>query len=427
MYSEELKTARERASKANKTAMDYAAEMKAKPEQAKEIEEKFNKAFEDFRVAQSDFQSLEARETKAAEIEASYEQFHKPAAEKHMRTLGLDPTDKDFQRFHRETFRLYVSKGEAFAAAKLATAPKETHALLGSENDLGGFLAPEDLRSEIIKDLPGFSVFRTAGARVVPTSRNSVVFPSIQPNTGSAPEPNMRTSNVAGTWRNEGAQGTDGSAPAVQSQPKFGQERIDIHTWQPAAVVVTAEFIEDAATNVEELLGELFAETKGMDEDYQFLNGTGVNGPEGVLQASIATVPTGVTTVLSYGGILDLWAGLPAQYRNGASFMMNSKTFAAILKLETTGGMILFPPNALPGTLLGKQVYFDEYLPDVGASALPIVFGAFRYYVIAERAEMRIQRLVERFAPAIGLLPTARLGGKVVRKNAFRVQRVAVS
>jgi HK97 family phage major capsid protein len=425
MYNEEIKAARERAATANAEAQKFAQEMREKPEQTAEIEQKFNKAFEVFKAASVDLQRYEGLAKSVAETNDAYEKFHRPAAEKHLKALGLDPKDPEFVKFHRETFRLYVAKGEAFAAAKLAQSPRETHALLGNEGELGGFVAPEDLRAEIIKDLPGFSVFRTAGARVVPTSRNSLVYPSIKANTGSAPEPNMRTSNVAGTWRREGEQGTDGSAPATQNQPTFGEERIDIHTWQPAAVVVTAEFVEDAVIDVETVLGELFAETKGMDEDYQFINGTGVTGPVGLLNSGLAEVNSGVTTLLAYGGILDLWSGLPAQYRNGAAWMMNSKTFASILKLESTGGFILFPPNSLPGTLLGKPVYFDEYMPDVGANANPIAFGAFRYYVIAERAEMRIQRLVERFAPAIGLLPTARLGGKVVRKNAFRLQKVA--
>ena len=34
---------------------------------------------------------------------------------------------------------------------------------------------------------------------------------------------------------------------------------------------------------------------------------------------------------------------------------------------------------------------------------------------------MRINRLVERFAPNIGVLPHARLGGQLTRKEAFRI------
>ena len=37
---------------------------------------------------------------------------------------------------------------------------------------------------------------------------------------------------------------------------------------------------------------------------------------------------------------------------------------------------------------------------------------------------MRIQRLVERFAPNVGILPTARIGGQVTRTAAFRVLKI---
>jgi len=51
---------------------------------------------------------------------------------------------------------------------------------------------------------------------------------------------------------------------------------------------------------------------------------------------------------------------------------------------------------------------------------------SIRYYLIADRQEMRIQRLAERFAPNVGLLATARVGGQTLRTAAFRTQKVSV-
>jgi len=104
---------------------------------------------------------------------------------------------------------------------------------------------------------------------------------------------------------------------------------------------------------------------------------------------------------------------------------MNSSTYGDILQLESSGGFSLFPPNSLPGTLFNRPISFSEFMPDVGAGTVPIVFGDFSYYWVADRHQLRVQRLAERFAPNVGLLATARYGGQPVRSNAFRTQTVS--
>ncbi len=50
-----------------------------------------------------------------------------------------------------------------------------------------------------------------------------------------------------------------------------------------------------------------------------------------------------------------------------------------------------------------------------------MIFGDFRSYIIAERLDLMVQRLVERFAPNVGFLASARIGGQVVRLAGFRL------
>jgi HK97 family phage major capsid protein len=105
---------------------------------------------------------------------------------------------------------------------------------------------------------------------------------------------------------------------------------------------------------------------------------------------------------------------------------MASLTFAKTLKLKDGQQMPIFPVNQVPGTLFGKRVAFSDLMPIEGTDTFPVIFGDFRYYVIADRQELRIQRLVERFAPNVGLLPTAREGGMPIRTDAFRKLKCAV-
>ena len=419
-HAEKLNAANAKAMEALTKAREISKKMDENPSEASTYEEQFKNLTAAFTAATNEAARIKSQQ----DVDEQWEKFQKPAGEERLRASGVNPSDETFQKFHKDTFRLYMSKGEAYASARLATGPREAHALLGSQDDLGGFLVPEDFRQEVVKDLAGMATFRSAGARVVATNRQTVVWPSIASNTGSYSD--MYTSGFAGTWRNEGEQGTDGSAPSTQNQPTFGQERINIHVWQPAAVILTQEFLEDSAVPVESVLAELIAETKALDEDYEFINGVGVTGPEGILSASanVATVDSGDASLLTYGGLVDLWSTLPSQYRQRSSWLMNSLTFGAILKLESAAGYNLFPPNAQPGTLFGRPIFFSEFMPDVGAGTKPILLGDFGYYVIAERTEMRILRMTERFAPNIGLLPTARLGGKAVRRAAFRAQLI---
>ncbi len=321
-------------------------------------------------------------------------------------------------------------------------APKEANALLGTVDDLGGFTVPEDFRAEVLKNEAGFTAVRMAGARVVPTSGSELVYPTLSagtdPYSTDLTAGNAQAAGTSGTnWKPQGYV-TGGTAPATQNKPTWGQARIPVHPWQPDAIEITRELLDDSAAPIDSIIAEAIGETKGLDEDWAFLNGDSVQKPRGILFGAggsnpqdVAVVNSGSASALTYGGIINLTYTLPAQYRNGGAFIMASLTMAALLKLETsTGVTLIFPPNGPtpnvnPNNLLGRPVFYSEFMPAVGANNMAIIFGAFRHYIIAERTELRIQRLTERYAPNVGILPYARFGGQVTRKDAFRIQKVA--
>jgi len=331
-----------------------------------------------------------------------------------------------FERFraaHAESFIPYIRHGFAAAARVFEEAgfkPTEAMALLTTQGDLGGFLVADELRSEILKDLPGFTVMRRI-CRVERTGAPALVFPTIQSATTL---PNLYTTGYTGAWKQEGAI-QDGAAPPVQNQPRFSQARIPVNLWQPDAVEITTTLLEDSDADVEGIIAEAIAEVRGLDEDAAFLNGTGVDRPLGLLQSGLAEINSTAAAALAYDGLIDMFTGLPAQYRQNAKWLMNSKSYGAILKLKDDQKQPLIPVNSLPNTLWGKGIEYLEFMPDVAANAFPIIFGDFRYYVVVDRQDLRVQRLTERFAPNIGLLPTARVGGQTARKAGFRVQKVA--
>jgi predicted phage gp36 major capsid-like protein len=294
-----------------------------------------------------------------------------------------------------EMMMAYVRHGKESGPYRQAEAevlkivPREQHALLATTGTLGGFLVPEDFKAEIVKNLAGFAVMRQSGIRTEPCSGNVLVYPSIAGGT------DPWSTGYSGAWRAEGSQGTDGSAPEDQSEPTFGQERIPVHVWQPAAVVLDASLIEDSAVNLDNILATVIAETRD--------------------------------TALQYDEFLDLHFTLPAQYRQNAVYYMASLTYAAILKLKDSTSSPMMYINSQPDRLWGKMVYTTEHMPAIAQNAFPVLFGDPRFYIVAERTDLRIQRLVERFAPNVAFLPTARVGGGLVRTAAFVKHKVSAS
>lgn len=411
-------------------------EAEGKGEATAELDEKFNKANTDFERLTK---RIEGFQTSIAREQALTKQVTNPV-------LATDPKDalriagtaipeeklKLARSIEREVFKGYLrfgSKDERYGALiekAYKAVEREVFALLGTEFRYGEALVPEDFRAEVVKNLAGVTVMRRAGARVVPTSSSTLVYPSIAGGTDPF------STGFEGSWRAEGSQGTDGSAPATQNQPTFGQERIPVHVWQPAAIILTRELLEDSAAPLDSILSGVIAETKGQDEDGAFIKGTGVGQPRGIVDyvgaasgPAISTVVSGDANLLKYDGLVDLFHTLPIQYRDMAVFFLRSSTMGAILKLKDSSQMPLLYQNALPGTLFGRPVFITEHMPAVAANAFPVIFGAPGFYCIAERTDLRVQRLEERFAPNVGMLPTARLGGGVVRTQAFIAQKVS--
>ncbi len=338
--------------------------------------------------------------------------------------LGVDkPAAK---KAHNEMFmaRLrYGAGSDQFVEAKenlKAILPKNTFALLSTSDP--GFLVPEDFDARVIKDLAGFAVIRGL-ARVERTGSDVLVFPSVNP-AAAARANQGYVSGFEGSFKAQRTASGGATALTVQNQPVFGQERIQVHRWEPDAIELSVELIEDSAADVMGLLSEIIAETRAMDEDAEFTNGDGQGRPLGLLQAGMTSVASGAAGTWTYAGLTGILYSLRAQYCQNATWMMNSDSFGEILAVEDGGSHLIFPPNAIPGTLFNRPVAFNEFMPAPTAGLVAAILGDFRFYVIADRMELRIQRLDERAAPNVALLPWARLGGQVVRVNAFRVSTI---
>lgn len=421
------------------------------------------KAVADFTKLDGELQELKAKQAQFEAFETRSHEVREGGEQPQRRSTqdrgALTPEKR--KEIHREAFRIYLSVGEKTALQYMersgiqkqdlaryyksgpsedvlqklvdqgltSLGPSERHALVEGQGDLGGFLVPEDFQAELQKDLANTSVVLQAGATVRPTNRSEYVLPMFA--SGGTPA-DVYSTGFKGAYKPEGGRADpESTTPTTQTQPKSEQLRIPVHLWQPDVVVVTSELLEDTPLALEAEILDVIRETRQLDYDNAFLKGTGNGEPEGVINSGAATVNSTAAANIAYDGLVNLFTKLPAQYRQlpSVAWMMNSNALAELLKLKDSQNNPLFPMNMidpLDPRLWGKRILFSEFLDDpTTASNKPIIFGAWSYYRVPERRDLRIQRLVEKYAPNIGILVTSRVGGKVTRKAAFRIQNIA--
>lgn len=403
--------------------------------------EAFNRHMADFATHSNALKALTAQEEQFAALDAGLEEFAAPQAsplQNQAPTQTPEQRAEAAKREHAHAFVQYLQRGErslpmqlhskyiggvSKEELELAGADPEVWAHVGTVDSLGGFLVPEDFMNELIKDLAGATIMRRI-CKVRQTSRSVASFLSL---VGSGNR--QYTSGLTGSFRSEGwNQG--GAAMPVQNQPRFGRERVPVYIWSPDVIEITMELLEDAGLNLEAEIRELLVETRGQDEESVFVLGTGVGMPTGIhTEAAAGNIPTVISgngTALTYDGLVNAFTALPSQYRSSATWLMNSATMGAIMLLKDNDNRPLYPVNSLVENLFGRPVEITEFMPDVAASAIPIIFGDFkRGYGIADRMDMRIIRLDERYAPNKGIMAVARVGGQMVRSQPFVSQTVS--
>lgn len=328
---------------------------------------------------------------------------------------------------HRKAYGTFIRRGPvAFQLENQHIPSGPRNALMTSSGELGGFLVPHDFRTELLSDVAAASIMMRL-ARRIPTSTNEATFPTIQSDTTS---PRIYRSGFRGQFRAEGELGNPGTSLTAQNQPKFGQKNIPVHSWMPDPVLLTPEMLEDSAINVEQILNDVIAEQLALEMDSMCLvNGTGSGEPRGIIaDTNVAIITATAAASIDYNAWIDLIfgpTGLPAQYRPGATIVMNTATYAATLKLNDGADRPLINVFTAPDSIYSYPIEFSEFLAVPASSAKVAIFGNFNNYGIAERTDLRIQRLDQAYPPNIAFLARARYGGDTLRSAAFKILKCA--
>lgn len=246
---------------------------------------------------------------------------------------------------------------------------------------------------------------------------------------------------VASGWAGENAARPETATPLFNEiVPPMG----DLYA-NPAA---SQFMLDDAAFDVEAWLASEIAMEFARAEAAAFIGGSGVNRPKGFLTNPVAAtgdatrafgtlqyVPSGAAGAFAAGNaqdkLVDLVQSLRPPYRQGATWVMNSKTLATVRKMKDSNGAFLWQPGLLSGnadTLLGYPVLEAEDMPDIATDSLSIAFGNFKAgYIITERAETQILRDPYSNKPFVYFYATKRIGGIVCNSEAIKLMKFNVS
>ena len=283
------------------------------------------------------------------------------------------------------------------------------HNVLSTSPDAdGGYLVPTEFERRIVKGLDEANVIRRI-AKTISTSAERKI-------------PIAAEKSIA-RWTPE-------NAPIQESTVKFDQKTIDAYKLTDL-IRISIELLQDSMFNLEHYIADEFARAFGVAEEEAFCIGTGQGQPTGIFrETGGGTIGVNAGASINTDNLIDLVYALKSPYRRNAVFLMRDITVSSIRKLKDSNGQYLWQPSVQagePDKLLGYRLYTSPYVPVVESGSLPVAFGDFNHYWIADRMGRTVQRLNELYAGngQVGFIATQRVDGKTILQEGIQLLQMA--
>lgn len=267
-------------------------------------------------------------------------------------------------------------------------------ALVEGTDSEGGYLVPEELRTEVFRILPDMVIMRNI-ARVLPMSSDTLKLNSL-------------SARPVAYWTAEYASKSTTSA-------EFGQVTLtpnDLVCLLP----ISDQLLADANINLVSFIVELFAEAIGAGEDKAFFTGSGTGQPRGINQETLNTVAAGGS--LSFDNIISLIDQVPQRVTQStrAAFVGHRHVKSILRTLKDGNNNYIWrdlgtapgggtESRRLPSTLYGYPFHEQNDL-----SQSELYFGDWSFYIIGDRQAVSVRTTTE--------------GGDAWRRNAMEIKAV---
>lgn len=281
----------------------------------------------------------------------------------------------------------------------------------GADAD-GGYLVPTEFENQIVSGLQEANIIRSIAKTI---------------STGAERKIPIAATHSTAQWTPE-------NGAYTESNPTFAQKTVDAYKLTDL-VKVSIELLQDSFFNLESYIAGEFSRAFGVAEEEAFCVGAGTGQPTGIFNAANGGqvgVTAGSPTAITVDNIIDLIYALKSPYRRNAVFLMRDVTVSALRKLKDSNGAYLWQPSVQagqPDRLLGYPIYTSPYAPAVAAATLPIAFGDFSNYWIADRMGRTVQRLNELYAGngQVGFIATERVDGKVILAEGIQLLKMGAA
>lgn len=287
------------------------------------------------------------------------------------------------------------------------------------EDSTGQIIVPHDLAGPIFLQLPRLGVLRNL-ALVRPTTSNLVDVRALTQATAGWGKIEL---SLNATSFDAGMAATGPNTVTVQNLNALVQLGVD----------ELADTDANLVSLIQDIIGQQFAQM----EDDAFANGNGTSKPFGIaIRATVGgLIPAsqGVTAATPSTVVADQLKSMQylilSRFANQGSYLASDDATQAIALLKDSTSNYLWQPSnqaGQPDMLFGRPFYRVSGLPSMatgaGASDPAVLFGDVRSgYLIADRQQVTVQRLDERYADQglVGFLFRQRIGGDVIRPAAF--------
>ena len=328
----------------------------------------------------------------------------------------------DLEAPHQKAFEAYLRSGDDDALRGLELEGKAMSTAVAGD---GGYLVDPQTAATIQSVLKSTASLRAVSnvVNVDATSYDVLVDHS----------------DVGSGWATETGSTAETGTPTI--------ERITIPLHELSALPKASQrLLDDSAFEIETWLAARIADKFARAEAASFISGDGIDKPTGILThatvdndswtwGNLGYIATGTSGDFDASNpadaIIDLVYALDAEYRAGASFVMNSKTAGSVRKMKDMDGRFLWSDGLAagePARLLGYPVLIAEDMPDIGTDATAVAFGDFGSgYTIAERPDTRILRDPFSAKPHVLFYATKRVGGDISDFAAIKLLKFSVA
>ena len=330
-------------------------------EVAKKFAEK-QKLEDDFAV------KVASAEKQVAELKTGTETYEKRVKDLEMMlaTKAKSGSDPDIARQQPEykgfwEFMATKDNNHRVSGGFTAFRPDLDVKTLRTDNDQqGGYLVPLITDNEIRKNVTEMSPVRSF-ARVRVAASKTMEIP-------------RRISIPTAAYEGEGE-----LSPTDQSN--YGNEQITLYR-QTVTIPATLDMMISSAFNLEQEIAMDVGEAFGKGEGTQFITGTGIKSPQGVIKDTrIESVNTAVSGVLDWSDMINIASKL----KRGQNpwYFFNRRTLGSLQLLKSTIGVPIWAPVAgdKPATIWGFPYNSDMIdLADAqnGSGSKSVIFGDLR-------------------------------------------------